>query len=208
MVAEDRLPGSLSPACSPMAQHVRPIGITSFRTTLGWMALAWQGNELVGNVFGHASRRAAELALATIPGIAQAFWRFEVRSQGELMPAWGAGLIDSLELFAVGKEVDFSQVPLSLDHLTSFGKRVVTVCRAIPWGQTTTYGELAAECGSPGAARAVGTVMAKNRFPLIVPCHRVLGAGGDLGGYSAPGGIKMKDRLLALERFTLPIRPR
>ena len=67
-------------------------------------------------------------------------------------------------------------------------------------GLTRTYGELAAECGSPGAARAVGSVMAKNRYPLIVPCHRVLAAGGELGGYSAPDGLKMKRRLLEMER--------
>ena len=99
--------------------------------------------------------------------------------------------------------MDFSDVPLALDHLTPFGRRVVAACRRIPWGQTRSYGELAAECGSPGAARAVGSVMAKNRYPLIVPCHRVLAAGGELGGYSAPDGLKMKRRLLAMEGRTL-----
>jgi methylated-DNA-[protein]-cysteine S-methyltransferase len=63
----------------------------------------------------------------------------------------------------------------------------------------STYGDLAAAIGSPGAARAVGSVMARNCFPLIVPCHRVLGAGGSLGGYSAPDGLRMKRRLLAME---------
>ena len=72
-------------------------------------------------------------------------------------------------------------------------------CRLIPYGQVLTYGELAERAGSPRAARAVGNVMRTNRFPLIVPCHRVVGAAGALGGYSAPTGLKMKRRLLRLE---------
>jgi methylated-DNA-[protein]-cysteine S-methyltransferase len=109
------------------------------------------------------------------------------------------GPIDLLARYAAGEAVDFSQVPLDLDHLTRFARRVVAACRRIPRGQVRTYGELAAACGAAGAARAVGSVMAKNRFPLIVPCHRVIGAGGGLGGYSAPDGLRMKRRLLALE---------
>jgi methylated-DNA-[protein]-cysteine S-methyltransferase len=96
--------------------------------------------------------------------------------------------------------VDFSYVPLALDHLTPFARQVVVACRRISWGLVSSYGELAARCGSPGAARAVGSVMAKNRYPLVVPCHRVLAAGGALGGYSAPDGLRMKRRLLAMER--------
>ena len=98
-----------------------------------------------------------------------------------------------------GEPVDFADVPLALDHLTPFGRRVIAACRRFLGDSTRSYGELAAECGSPGAARAVGSVMAKNRYPLIVPCHRVLAAGGELGGYSAPDGLKMKRRLLAME---------
>ena len=77
--------------------------------------------------------------------------------------------------------------------------QVVRACRKIGRGRTRTYGELAAAAGSPGASRAVGSVMAKNRFPIIVPCHRVVGAGGSLGGFSAPTGLNLKERMLALE---------
>jgi methylated-DNA-[protein]-cysteine S-methyltransferase len=104
-----------------------------------------------------------------------------------------------LQRFAEGERVEFSDVPLATDHLSRFAKRVVAACRAIPWAQVTTYGDLAAACGSPGAARAVGSVMARNRYPLVVPCHRVLASGGGLGGYSAPDGLRMKRRLLAME---------
>ena len=101
--------------------------------------------------------------------------------------------------YAGGEAVDFSGVPLDLDYLTPLGRRVVAACRNIPRGEVRTYGELAELCGAPGAARAVGSVMAKNRHPLVVPCHRVIGAAGSLGGYSAPSGLTMKRRLLAME---------
>lgn len=177
--------------------------IAPFSTFLGWMAVAWREEQLIGNVFGHASRRSAELALARMPGLPPAFCRIDVDSQANETPARIMELVDVLYRYADGDEVEFSELALSLDHLTPFGRRVVAACRAIPWGQTRSYGELAAECGSPGAARAVGSVMAKNRFPLIVPCHRVLAASGELGGYSAPDGLSMKRRLLAMEGRTL-----
>jgi methylated-DNA-[protein]-cysteine S-methyltransferase len=180
--------------------HEQRLLIAPFFTDLNWMAVAWRDDLLDGNVFGHASRRSAELALARIPGLPQAFCRLDADSQTSDIPGWATELIDMLRRYSEGEPVDFSEVPLALDHLTPFGRRVVAACRRIPWGLTRSYGELAAECGSPGAARAVGSVMAKNRYPLIVPCHRVLAAGGELGGYSAPDGLNMKRRLLAMER--------
>jgi methylated-DNA-[protein]-cysteine S-methyltransferase len=76
---------------------------------------------------------------------------------------------------------------------------VCEAARAIPAGATRTYGELAAQLGKPGAARAVGGVMARNPFPIIVPCHRVLAAGGRPGGFSAHGGLHTKMRMLRIE---------
>jgi methylated-DNA-[protein]-cysteine S-methyltransferase len=182
--------------------------IAAFATDLNWMALAWRDDVLVGNVFGYASRRSAELALARIPGLPQTFLRVAQEGQLANSPAWVAELVDRLRRFASGEPVGFNDVPLSLDHLTPFGRHVVAACQRITWGHTRSYGDLAAECGSPGAARAVGSVMAKNRFPLIVPCHRVLASGGELGGYSAPEGLKMKRRLLEMESFEAPNRPK
>jgi methylated-DNA-[protein]-cysteine S-methyltransferase len=197
---------SLAGASSAATAEQR-IWIAPFLTELGWMAIAWCDEFLEGNAFGHASRRSAELSLARMPGLPQAFCRFDAEGQAEELPAWTADLIDRLGRFAEGEPVDFSSVPLALGHLTPFARKVVAACRRIPWGQTRSYGELAAECGSPGAARAVGSVMAKNRYPLIVPCHRVLAAGGEIGGYSAPDGLKMKRRLLAMESI-LPKLPK
>jgi methylated-DNA-[protein]-cysteine S-methyltransferase len=90
-------------------------------------------------------------------------------------------------------------VPIVLTGLTDFQQRVVRECRRIPYGHTLAYGELAVRAGSPHAARAVGGVMARNRIALVIPCHRVVGSAGKLGGYSAPDGIRMKTRLLELE---------
>src|SRR6478735_558453 len=184
-----------------------PTWIAPFETELNWMAIAWREDTLVANMFGYPSRRLVELALARIPGMPQSFCRVALEGQVDDVPQWVSTLIAKLKLFAVGEKVDFADTPLSLDHLTTFGAKVIATCRRIPWGETSSYGELAAECGSPGAARAVGSVMAKNRYPLIVPCHRVLAAGGELGGYSAPEGLKMKSRLLDMEG-TLPKRPK
>ena len=86
-----------------------------------------------------------------------------------------------------------------MEGVAPFDRAVYRAARAIGPGETATYGELADRIGSPGQAREVGGAMARNRFPLIVPCHRVVAAGGRLGGFSAPGGPALKRRLLAIE---------
>jgi methylated-DNA-[protein]-cysteine S-methyltransferase len=108
-------------------------------------------------------------------------------------------VLDQLVRYLDGEAVSFDDVPVDLDHLSAFQQRVAKACRAIPFGATRTYGALAASAGSPGAARAVGQVMKGNRAPLIVPCHRVVAAGGRLGGFSAPLGVSLKRRLLEME---------
>ena len=173
--------------------------VLAFSTDLDWMAVAWREEVLQGIVFGYALRRHAEVALARSLRLPPQFFCLVGDGQLEGAPGWIAELVAKLRQFAEGQAVDFSEVPLALDRLSPFARRVVEACRRIPWGQVRTYGQLAAVCGSPSAARAVGSVMAKNRFPLVVPCHRVLAAGGELGGYSAPAGLQMKQRLLELE---------
>ncbi|HXG62598.1 MAG TPA: methylated-DNA--[protein]-cysteine S-methyltransferase [Planctomycetota bacterium] len=90
-------------------------------------------------------------------------------------------------------------VRLDLSWATPFERRVYAVVRRIPRGGTRTYGEVARAAGAPGAARAVGRVLARNRICLFIPCHRVVGAAGP-GGFTAPGGVRLKRRLLSLER--------
>ncbi|OLT42523.1 hypothetical protein BJF85_22645 [Saccharomonospora sp. CUA-673] len=98
-----------------------------------------------------------------------------------------------------GQDVDLSTIPLDLDGVPPFAARVYAQARAIPRGTTVTYGELAARLGDPGAARAVGGALGANTFAPIVPCHRILAADGRPGGFSAPGGLATKERILAAE---------
>ncbi len=106
-----------------------------------------------------------------------------------------------LAAFFRGELVEFDGVELDLSELTGFGRALCAALRAIPRGELVTYGELAALAGRPGAARAAGTFCARNRFPVVVPCHRVVAAGG-IGGYGSLG-VEYKRRLLGLEGVTI-----
>jgi methylated-DNA-[protein]-cysteine S-methyltransferase len=106
------------------------------------------------------------------------------------------GLIKS---YLAAERVDFAGVALDLTGVGEFHRKVYDAARRIGWGQTATYGELARQAGAPGAARAVGQALGRNPLPIIVPCHRILAAGGKVGGFSAFGGPGTKQRLLALE---------
>jgi methylated-DNA-[protein]-cysteine S-methyltransferase len=170
-----------------------------FPSELGWMALAWTDNGLVRFTFGHPSAAAAIASL-------DADGNWTTTRDGDL-PRWVANLAERLASYAAGNVEQFDDVPLDLSHLTAFQRKVVAKCRQISRGKTRSYGELAAAVGAPGAARAVGSVMAKNRFPIIIPCHRVVGAGKSLGGFSAPDGLDMKRRMLALEGSAISKNP-
>ncbi len=97
-----------------------------------------------------------------------------------------------------GRPTEF-RIRLDLRDRTLFHQTVLRACATIPYGETLTYGQLAQLAGHPGAARAVGTVMAANMIPLIIPCHRVIAAAGRPSGFSAPGGARTRQRLLQLE---------
>jgi methylated-DNA-[protein]-cysteine S-methyltransferase len=136
---------------------------------------------------------------------------FGYRTPGGARAALGGGaLSDSpppllrklaarLRAFAAGKPDDFADVPVHVAG-SDFRRRVIAACRRIGYGKTRTYAELAAAAGAPAAARAAGRVMATNRAPLVVPCHRVVGRAGALTGYSAMGGLDTKRRLLEIEQ--------
>lgn len=164
---------------------------TAFDTELGCMAAEWRGGKLVRLTFGHDS---ADLALEAIDRLG-----FEGRRLAHVHRT----LVARLQAYARGARDDFKDVPVLLDGLTDFAQGVVKSCRGIGYGRTLSYGQLAAKAGSPGAARAVGSVMAKNRIPLVIPCHRVVASAGAIGGFSAPSGIGMKRRLLDLEGVEL-----
>jgi methylated-DNA-[protein]-cysteine S-methyltransferase len=110
-------------------------------------------------------------------------------------------LVERLMAFFRGDDVRFDDVRLDLSWTTPFQRAVVDTLRAVPRGEVVSYGELAALVGHPGAQRAVGTFCARNRFMVLVPCHRVVGADG-IGAYGS-AGVSVKRRLLALEGITL-----
>jgi len=113
-------------------------------------------------------------------------------------------LQEQIAAYFEGAHVNFSRdIPLVLDGLSPFGISVLTACRNIEFGQTMTYGQLAKKSGRPNASRAVGSALAKNPLPLIIPCHRVIRSDGKLGGFSAPGGTNLKKRLLLNEKHTI-----
>ena len=155
------------------------IGIHVFPSDLGFMAIAWRGDMLTALTFGHPS---SSSAAAHLPP--------ESRSAANRdIPALIQATIERLQRFAAGAADDFRDVAIDLGHLTEFQRSVVNACRRIKAGQARSYGELAAVAGSPRAARAVGNVMRGNRYPLIVPCHRVIGSDGKLCGFSCPEGL-------------------
>ena len=103
--------------------------------------------------------------------------------------------------YFAGEQVAFDDVDVELDDQTEFGRRLVTELRRIPSGEVVTYGELAALAGRPGAARAAGSFCARNRVPIVIPCHRVVAATG-LGPYGSLGS-DYKRRLLELEGVSI-----
>lgn len=109
--------------------------------------------------------------------------------------------------YFAGKRVRWD-VDLAWGDVDGFRRRVLEACRKIPYGATASYSDLARAAGSPGAARAVGSTMANNPLPLIVPCHRVLRSDGSLGGFSSPCGPSQKERLLRLENPMFGESPR
>jgi methylated-DNA-[protein]-cysteine S-methyltransferase len=170
------------------------VNLDIFDTDLGWMVILGgpggiSGADLLRRVLiGFATERAA--------------WEAGERTGVDCRRTrrWNPRLVEQLRELARGVPQAFDEVELDLEPYGEFTREVLAACRQIRWGETRTYGELAAICGAPRAARAVGNVMAANRFPLIVPCHRVVAANGRLGGFSAPQGVALKRRLLRLER--------
>lgn len=162
-----------------------------FPTELGWFALIGEGDVVHRLSIGHADEAAAWEA--TVAG--EAFEDCDEPARCD----WHPELRRRLEAFARGEESDFSDVTVAARGGSTFQQKVVAETRALGFGETTTYGELARRAGSPNAARAVGRVMATNRVPIVIPCHRVLAANGALGGFSAPTGTDLKSEMLSRE---------
>ncbi len=165
-------------------------GYHVFATAHGMCGIGWSDSGVVRFQLPAASEGAVE------------------RMMRQRMPGAEAAVPDEATAAAIGRAVryfdggrdDFADVVLDLAGQEPFFAAVYGALRQVGWGQTTTYGGLAQAVGAgPEVAREVGQAMARNPVPLIIPCHRVLAAGGKLGGFSAPGGTTAKLRMLAME---------
>lgn len=188
--------------CAANDDLAAPCRICSLMTPLGGMALAATHAAVVRLTLGHASADDARQNLLQLLR-ADARRRSPIDAPGPAPSAAPAldldAVADALLRYADGEFVDLATIPVDTAGSTPFQSRILQRCRTIPYGCTSTYGALAAAAGHPHAARAVGGVMARNRVPLLIPCHRVVGAQGRLVGFSAPTGVALKQRLLALE---------
>ncbi len=162
---------------------------TLFDTAIGRCSIAW-GKRGVASVQlpeAHDSETRARM-LQRFPN-----------ARGSPAPPDVQRAIDSIVALLHGATSDLSAIALDMDGVPPFHRRVYEVARTIPPGATLSYGNIAARLGARGAARAVGQALGRNPFAIVVPCHRVLGASGKVGGFSANGGIITKLRLLAIE---------
>jgi methylated-DNA-[protein]-cysteine S-methyltransferase len=109
-------------------------------------------------------------------------------------------LIEKIHLYCSGKKTSFRGYKMDWSSITPFQTKVLRAAMKIPYGTVSTYGKLAKTIGHPNSSRAVGNALSKNPFPLIVPCHRIVRGDGKVGGFSAGGGKKLKEKLLNMER--------
>ena len=170
-----------------------------FETAGGFCGIAWNSVGITRFQLPTRSAKATERILLR---------RVPVAEPGAPTPEM-AEVIAAVKRYFEGEETDFSGLRLDLGEQDPFFERVYAAARQVGWGHTTTYGALANELGAgPEAARDVGQAMARNPVALIIPCHRVLAAGGKVGGFSTPGGSTAKVRMLELEGLHVePPRP-
>jgi methylated-DNA-[protein]-cysteine S-methyltransferase len=161
---------------------VRDGSIVAFDTPLGTCAVRWTD-------MGVASVRLPSPRTAVLPRV----------SETAAVPDSVRAAIDGIVAVLGGAPLDLGFVCLDERGIDPFRRAVYAATRAIPPGSTATYGDIARAIGRPDGARDVGAALASNPFPIVVPCHRVVGASGKLTGFSAPGGLATKRRMLELE---------
>lgn len=163
-----------------------------FETALGFVGIAWSDAGLTRLCLFQREQASVERRLERL-GVAG-----EIHSEVEA-PAWVAALVRDIRAYAKGEDIDFSGVPVDLQGVDDFRLAIYDAARKLGFGETTTYGELAKRAGHAGLPRETGQALGANPVPLVIPCHRILAAGGKIGGFSAPGGSTTKEKMLALE---------
>ena len=170
------------------------IGFCLFDTPIGACAIGWSDDSIAGVLLpeDHGADQTRSRMQRDFPGVAEAS-----------PPPWVASVIARVCQLLQGGGDGLLDVPLDMAGVPDFNRRVYAVARAIPPGQTLSYGQVAARLGDPGAARAVGQALGHNPFAPIVPCHRVLAADKRAGGFSAGGGVATKLKMLQIEKAQL-----
>jgi methylated-DNA-[protein]-cysteine S-methyltransferase len=164
-------------------------GFTLFDTAIGACGIAWGERGVVGVQLPEGSEARTRARLRR---------RFPDAPETAPPPEVERA-IAAIAALLEGEKRELADIALDMAGMPAFERRVYEVARTIPPGATLTYGEVAARLGEEGDARAVGEALGRNPFPIVVPCHRVLAAGGKVGGFSANGGIATKLRLLSIE---------
>ncbi len=170
---------------------------TLFPTPLGTCAIAWRGGKVCGS---HLPEGTPEL---TASRIAKRAGGAEPGSPPDFVNAAIAAILELLS----GKPNDLTFIDCDFAGIGEFPAKVYHLSRAIKPGQTRTYGDLAIDLGDRAYAQGVGRALGANPFPIIVPCHRVLGAGGKLTGFSAGGGVNTKLKMLEIEKAQIGLAP-
>jgi len=160
-----------------------------FDTAIGFCAVVWSARGVAGVQLPEADARATR---------ARVLKRYRDALESAPPPATQRA-IEGMVALLDGAAEDLGDVAVDVAHLAEFNRKVYDVARTIGPGATLTYGEVAERLGDPRLARAVGQALGQNPVPLIIPCHRVLAAGGKAGGFSASGGVVTKLRLLTIE---------
>jgi len=168
-----------------------------FETAIGWAGVAWGDRGLVAV---HLPEPAPDVAR-------RSFLRRFPDLEEDAPPAEVQAVVDGIAELMAGGRPDLGAAPLDLSGTPEFHARVYEITRAIPPGETLTYGEIATRLGDRLLARDVGQALGKNPWPIVVPCHRVTAAGGKLGGFSARGGAATKLKLLAIEGAKAAAQP-
>ena len=164
-------------------------GFAIFETPIGPCGIAWSPRGITG----------LQLPEATAQGTRSRMRRRWAGAAETEPPPGVQHAIDRVLELLKGEAIDLGDIALDLEAAPDFHRKVYEVARAIPPGQTMTYGEIARQLGVPHESREVGQALGRNPVAIIVPCHRVLGADGKMGGFSANGGVATKRRILEIE---------
>jgi methylated-DNA-[protein]-cysteine S-methyltransferase len=173
------------------------LGFTLFETAIGRCGIVWSERGIVAVRFPERGENAVRNRIAR---------RFPNACEAE-PPEKIQRAIDDIVALLGGKARDLRHIVIDLGDTPDFNRRVYEVARAIPPGKTLSYGEVAEQLGDRNLARDVAQALGQNPVPIIVPCHRVMAAGRKTGGFSAPGGVQTKLKLLSIEGAQLEEAP-